>query len=287
MLKNKISIGTVQFGADYGISNDKGKTSDLELKRILTFCRENNIFSFDTAESYGSSEKRIGNFFKNNPNFSWNVTTKVLDRHSILNQFEKSINNLGLVPNTILAHRAEDYLNNNFRKSLISLQNNYNKLKIGVSVYSEEEIFRIIDTMIPDVIQLPINILDTRIFRSGTLDILNNYKINIQARSIFLQGLFYLPMHIIESKFFDAVPPIKKIKAILSNTGISIAELSLFWVASLSQISKVIIGVNNLKQLKFHLKFLSKKVDKNIIDEALKICYVNEEILNPSLWKKK
>ena len=66
------------------------------------------------------------------------------------------------------------------------------KIKIGVSVYNLEDILKIIDIKTPDVIQLPLNILDTRLYRDGTLNMLNNLNVIIQVRSIFLQGLFYL-----------------------------------------------------------------------------------------------
>ena len=287
MLKDKISVGTVQFGENYGISNIQGRTTDFELLKILTFCKDNNVFSFDTAKNYGSSEKRIGKFFKKNSNVPWSITTKIFNEGLVFEQFQNSVSNLGCVPDVILAHKAEDYLNEDFRGSIFSLKDKYEKLKIGVSVYNLEDISKIIDIQIPDVIQLPLNILDTRLYRDGTLNMLNNLNVSIQARSIFLQGLFYLSSQTINSKFKEVAKPIKKIKKILYSSEISIAELSLFWVTSLSQVSKVIIGINNLKQLKTHLNLSLEKVSQDIIEEVMGIGYSNEKILNPSLWKIK
>ena len=193
-------IGTAQFGMDYGISNDHGITSQNELIKILDFCKKENINSFDTARGYGKSESRLGNYFNNHSSHPWNITTKVTCSESLKNQFKKSKRNLGLIPNIILAHRPTDYLNKSFRNSLFSLKEYHHDLKVGVSVYSIDEVSKILDTKMPEVLQIPINILDTKFFNSGLLKKLHDYNIEIQARSIFLQGLLYLPNEVIKAK---------------------------------------------------------------------------------------
>ena len=61
-LAKKIIIGTVQFGNSYGISNSTGQVKIKEVKNILKFAKQNNIKSFDTAISYGDSEKLLGSY---------------------------------------------------------------------------------------------------------------------------------------------------------------------------------------------------------------------------------
>ena len=58
-LKNKVIIGTAQFGLDYGIANSVGKMKTNEIKKIINFI-ENNIKNIDTAHAYGDSEQRLG-----------------------------------------------------------------------------------------------------------------------------------------------------------------------------------------------------------------------------------
>ena len=53
------------------------------------------------------------------------------------------------------------------------------------------------------------------------------------------------------------------------------------------RMSKIIIGVDNVSQLKTHLDTLKKNVDSSVFEEALSIYYENENILNPSLWPAK
>ena len=90
-----------------------------------------------------------------------------------------------------------------------------------------------------------------------------------------------------KKNFRDAVPILKKLYIIAKRYGLTIAELSLCWVASLDCISKIIIGVENAKQLKSHISVLKKQKDQSFFKEALSLKYQNKNILNPSLWTQK
>ena len=57
----KLSLGTAQFGLNYGISNKKGLIKKNEVTKILDYCIKNNIRNIDTAKSYGNAEKILGN----------------------------------------------------------------------------------------------------------------------------------------------------------------------------------------------------------------------------------
>ncbi len=57
----KIALGSVQFGCDYGISNQSGEVSSLSLQDILTFAMREGIDLIDTAPAYGNSEENLGN----------------------------------------------------------------------------------------------------------------------------------------------------------------------------------------------------------------------------------
>ena len=57
---SKLALGTVQFGLDYGITNQSGQVTIKEVKGILDFAKENGIDVLDTASGYGNSEKVLG-----------------------------------------------------------------------------------------------------------------------------------------------------------------------------------------------------------------------------------
>jgi aryl-alcohol dehydrogenase-like predicted oxidoreductase len=57
---SKLSLGTVQFGLNYGINNTSNKASQEEANNIVKFVTNNGVNCFDTAQAYGNSEEVLG-----------------------------------------------------------------------------------------------------------------------------------------------------------------------------------------------------------------------------------
>jgi aryl-alcohol dehydrogenase-like predicted oxidoreductase len=284
---NKIAIGTAQFGLNYGVSNQNGKVDSDGIQSILNFAHDNNINTLDTAKGYGNSEKSIGDYL-NVTKKNWNIITKLNSNKDVIEQIQDSKEKLTIMPTKILAHSVQLFLDPIFQLSLQESKDKKLVYDIGVSLYSEEELNQVLESKIkPDVVQLPLNILDTRLYRCGILSKLIDNGIEIHVRSVFLQGLFYLPKTELEDNFKDVIPYLEKLKSISAVIGLTIAELSLLWLVSLKEVSKVIIGVENRSQLKDHLDTLQKNIDCSVFKDALSINYENENILNPSLWSIK
>ena len=283
---SKLAIGTAQFGMPYGIANQNGKVHGDEIAAILELAWGKSIYTLDTAKAYGSSEESIGNYLKHRPNSKWTIITKVTDNNKkFVDQIQYSTEKLTIPPSVVLAHSADLFFNDDFQKELAEAKNRKIIPKVGVSLYSEDEINKVMESYFkPEVIQLPLNMLDSRLYRRGILSELRDNGIEIHVRSAFLQGLFYLPDSDLNNRFYDAVPYLEKLKSIAEKAGLSLAELSLLWLVSLEEVSKVIIGVDNVAQLKAHLETLKKKVNPSVFEEALSIHYENNSILNPSLW---
>ena len=65
---SKLILGTVQFGLEYGINNTTGIPSKENVKLILDLAYNNGINLLDTAEAYGDSQKKIGEYHNNSAN---------------------------------------------------------------------------------------------------------------------------------------------------------------------------------------------------------------------------
>ena len=59
-MRNKLALGTVQFGLNYGVTNQNGQVSIREVKNILNLAKDNGIDTLDTASDYGNSEQVLG-----------------------------------------------------------------------------------------------------------------------------------------------------------------------------------------------------------------------------------
>ncbi|MFH1644696.1 MAG: aldo/keto reductase [bacterium] len=289
----KLAIGTVQFGIQYGINKNK-KTSLTEISKILDTAKRNNINFLDSAPLYGDSEKRIGsktlleNDFKivtKTPHFNkTGITEKELNL--LETTFKKSLKNLNKKNiYGLLIHNAEDLFSKN-GSLLISTLNKFKEKKliekIGVSVYTPEQIKKIIENFEIDIIQLPINILDQRLIQNGYLQKLKEKNIEIHARSIFLQGLLIKEPEILPNFFNSIKPLLKKFHQNLNELNISPIEASLNFAKNIKEIDKILIGVNNNKQLLENINAYNKNI-KPIYFKQFEC--TDENIINPTKWK--
>ena len=63
MNENKLCLGTVQFGMNYGIKNELGRQpSKDESFAVLETAIAAGVSFFDTASAYGNAERLLGEF---------------------------------------------------------------------------------------------------------------------------------------------------------------------------------------------------------------------------------
>ena len=91
-----------------------------------------------------------------------------------------------------MIHNAKELQSSN-RKIIISLLKKLKKQKkirkIGVSIYEPNELNKVLKYLKPDIVQLPVSILNQNFLKNNFLKKLKKLGIEIHARSIFLQGL--------------------------------------------------------------------------------------------------
>jgi aryl-alcohol dehydrogenase-like predicted oxidoreductase len=292
----KLGIGTAQFGLDYGISNPNGKTPPKEVARILDVAVRSGVCLLDTAPAYGTSEEVLGktlpqeSFFEivtKTPIFSQSVLNR--DRTKILEDtFYQSLERLNQsFLYGLLIHRAEDLLadgGEQLLEKMLELKEKKLVKKVGVSVYSSEQINRIISKYSPDLIQVPINIFDQRLLFDGTLRKLKNLEIEIHARSIFLQGLLLMLPEQLPPYFNSIEAHHKNYSDTLHQYGISPVQAAIAFVKGLDEVDRIIVGINHLNQFKEVIRAANtvKNLEPGFFDD---FAISDESILNPSYWE--
>ncbi len=289
----KIGLGTVQFGTDYGISNQGGITSLDEIERILEVAIYNGISIIDTAAVYGTSEEALGKTLSQNHRFrivtktpsvsSFKITTD--DVHKLEDSFFRSLNKMKQASMYgLLTHNAGDLLSENghllFSKMSELKQKGLVK-KIGVSVYTAVQIDEVLEKFQIDVIQLPINVFDQRLLISGHLSTLKRRDVEIHARSAFLQGLL-LMSHETLPPFFNSIREhLKLYHRSLQQYGLTPVRAALGFLLNIPEIDFIICGVNNYNQLN---EICNEAVTVKSIDFT-NFALSDVAILNPSNWK--
>tara|TARA_B100002052_G_scaffold293064_1_gene315611 strand:+ start:926 stop:1801 length:876 start_codon:yes stop_codon:yes gene_type:complete len=287
---NKLILGTVQFGLNYGINNNEGKPSKKKVKDILDYAYLNGIRFLDTAEAYGDSQIRIGEYHRLSTN-KYNVITKFFPQaknmsKKIYERVNNNISNLGI--NELYCYMFHSFKDYNdyftiFKKDLNLLKQKGKIKKIGVSIYSNDELKVLIKNNDIDLVQLPFNLLDNSRKREKILLKAKSLNIEIHTRSVFLQGLFFKDQKNIPVQINKLIPYLKKINSLTTKSRLN--DLALNYVYSKDYIDHVLIGVDNVDQLKSNINSLEKCSTKNKFAEIDKINVKDYLLLNPSNWK--
>jgi aryl-alcohol dehydrogenase-like predicted oxidoreductase len=285
-MANSIVLGTVQFGLDYGISNSSGKTKIDEAFRILSLASEKQITTLDTAFAYGDSQDVIGQYHKETGHFfSINSKFKVDERISISDQLDRTLEKLQVdCLETYFYHRCEDLDQPDVHQVLNSLKSKGYIKKIGVSVYTNSEFKTAIETENIDVIQIPFNLLDNFSRRGALLKLAKQQGKEIQCRSVFLQGLFFMEPNAIPPKLKDLTPYIEKLKQLAQKMKISVEEMALKYALAQLLINDVLIGVNTQQQLAANLINSKLELPDSLVQEIDFINVIEADLLNPQNW---
>ena len=283
---NKLVIGTVQFGLDYGITNRKGKISEEELNKVFNICNEKNIMYFDTAQDYGNSEDILVNYKKIYNKIK--IITKAKFKNKNINEtIEKSICKFDII-DYFLLHSFDDY-NEDVINKLIEYKINKKINKIGVSVYTVNEAIICLKNEHIDVVQIPFNYSDSQWLNSDFINLINDTTKEIHIRSIFLQGVLLnpilkRPINILEYDF-DKLN--NKIDYLTNLLQLSRLELCFAYINSFQWITKFLIGIDDYDHLMTNYEIINKNL--KLTDEQLNIVHetmndINPLITNPSKW---
>lgn len=252
----ELALGTAQFGLDYGVSNPQGRVREAAVRAILETAAENRISLVDTAAAYGEAERVLGlNWPFPSP---FHVVTKTVRLSEGLDRLEararRSLERLGLGRgHALLVHSAEDLLGPDGAALWARLQRLKDEglfRKIGFSAYLDDEPAALARRYRPDVVQLPASLLDQRPLADGTLERLAEAGVEVHLRSVFLQGLLFLPREALPEAVMGAGPRLSRIRRELAEAGADPLQAALAFALSRPEASAVVVGVTSAAELR-------------------------------------
>lgn len=289
---NKLVLGTVQLGLNYGINNLLGKPSLERAFEILNTAFDNGIDTLDTAEAYGDSLKVIGAFQKKYPEKTFKIISKLSPNVNITNEeLQAHINTSCKVLNVeqLYGYMFHNYShfkqNSGLYDELLKIKKKKGLLNIGISLYTNDEIIDILTNFYGfDFIQIPFNLLDNHSKRADIILKAKDKGISIHTRSTFLQGLFFLNQDKLSDKMTPLKPYLNEIKKMESDYNLTTDKLALQYVLQKEYIDHVLIGVDSAEQLIGNISVCKKNI--SIPSKKIDLINVKEtQLLNPSTWK--
>ena len=254
----KIMLGTVQFGLNYGIANKSGQVTPEEVQRILKAAYDRGVRYLDTAISYGNSEIVLG---------------QALDALHLKDKFHIVTKIRPLPPEKLDDAKAEEWIRQSLGESLQRLgipklygcmfhhEDDAPYLPLLKKLKSEGKIdnFGIsLDSAAfangdyqCDILQAPCNILDSRFDQTAK-------RVKFFARSTFLQGLLLMEEEAIPAPLKQFTPQITAFEPLRKKLGLSRFEFYLRYNLSRKENALVLIGVDSLAQLEMNLDAAAK-----------------------------
>jgi aryl-alcohol dehydrogenase-like predicted oxidoreductase len=287
--KHKLILGTVQFGLHYGINNTKGQVSLEDSHQILEYAFHQGIRILDSAEAYGNAHQVIGAFHKKYPNKTFEIITKLPHQFDadIKDKVHQYLEDLQIEKlHALLFHSFDSYKKNKSNFEILNQLKTTGKIKkIGVSVYTNQEVEEVLLDDDVDIIQLPFNLLDNSNLRGDILKKAKEKGKIIHTRSALLQGLFFKDINSTNKTVLSLKDQLLQISKISKDNNISVAHLALNYCLQEVAIDNVLIGVDSMTQIEDNIAALNYSIDDKILEEINKIKIDDINLLNPSLWK--
>lgn len=277
-LKKKIILGTAQFTNNYGISNNESKIS---ASKLFMFAKK-NIGYIDISNKYFKSNN-VPNYIKKNK-LKKCIKINFSEKKDFIKQINAQIKNFNNIY-CVLIHNPNDLYNKKIKNIidyLLFLKKIKKIKKVGSSIYTVSDFkqtLKVFDNK-PDIIQLPINIIDRTFLNKKIVSIIIKNKIEIHARSIFLQGLLLINKNNRNSYFtkwnylfkeWDKIQSIqKKIVCCIK------------FIKNIDFVKFIVVGFINKEQLSTFFNCLKKNAN---IHKLIKFKSNDQKLINPTLWK--
>ena len=283
----------MQWGLPYGVSNTSGQTLDAEISSILNSAHAYGVRTIDTACLYGESETKLGNqklgafqIVSKTPQCA-SLTDGEAVYSFLSSSIRQSLHKLQISKlYGYMVHHADDLLGPQGPQIAMALRRLKDQglvEKVGVSVYNNEQLDAITAFFIPDLIQVPINVMDQRFIKNGNLKKMKDLGVEIHARSAYLQGLLLMPLSQVPAYFAPLMPLLSLWHERLQAQSLRPAQVAIAFVSNIAEIDQIIIGVENTQQFEEAI-WLSKDIPSFDVTD---LSCEDTSMIDPRFWKLK
>ena len=254
-----LTLGTAAFGMPYGVANPPVPVSALEVDEILDMAWGAGVQCVDTAPAYGEAERRLGEWMQKRQRRltviskmpSLKLIGRAVDTEDITRFVDKSCKALGIDRvDGYLAHHAGDLQQPGVAQAMLSLQQSGRIGAFGASVYTVEEAEAALGIQGLRLLQVPINLIDHRFVDSGLLARCRDAGVIVFARSVFLQGAFFMNRANVPNALSSLSETLTAIGNLAKKSGCGIAALAFAFVRDTPGITSSVMGVYDVQQLR-------------------------------------
>ena len=252
--RGKLGLGVSQFGLDYPVSNPR-RPPAAEAGDILQIAARGGVGVLDTSAGSARTDRVVGELLPRPNPFRTILKTARCDRGPDFVEAEAkaALARLGLEhAYAIVVEQAGDL----FGPHGPALWERLRKLKewgivdkIGVSAYASDDPVGLARRFKPDIVQAPASLLDQRLIVSGALAELAEMGVEVHLRSIFLQGLLFLPPDRVPGPLQSASRRLSRVRRMIAEGKSDPLQAALGFALSRKEATSVIVGVTTAAEL--------------------------------------
>lgn len=251
---SKLGLGAAQFRLDSAVPA-RGRSADAEIGEILAIAARSQLRVLDAATASAQGEMVVGERMPKPCPFRVIVKTGRIDRGAdyVDAEARASLRRLG-VPraDAIVVQLAGDLLGPHGADAwgrLLRLRDEGLFANVGVSVYASDDPEGIVRRFKPDIVQAPASLLDQRLLVDGTLARLADLGVEVHIRSIFLQGLLFLPPDRVPGPLKGAASRLSRVRRMIAEGRSDPLQAALGFALSRPEAASVIVGVTSAAEL--------------------------------------
>lgn len=251
---SKLGLGSSQF-VPGGSTPPRGRSPEAEARDILTIAGRSGLGVFDASGSWGKAETLLGDLMPRPVPFRVIIGSVRPDRGPdfVEGEARASLARLGIErADAIVVPMVSDL----FGPQGEAMWTRLRQLKdaglfkrIGIAVHASDDPVGVARRFRPDLIQAPGSLLDQRMLADGTLERIAGMGIEVQLRSIFLNGLLFLPIDRIPGQLKSATRGLSKVRRMIAEGRSDPLQAALGFALSRPEASTVLVNVHSAAEL--------------------------------------
>lgn len=251
---SKLGLGAAQFRFE-GAVGARGRTPKDQATEILSVAQRAGIGLLDASVPYPSAETTLGEALPKPHGFRIMVKTARCDRGPDFIEAEAraSLGRLGVAKgHAIILQQAGDLFGPHGPALWDKLQDLKDQglfEKIGVSTLVSDNPAGVARRFKPDIIQAPLSLLDQRLLTSGALAEVRDMGVEVHLRSIFMQGLLFLPLDRMPDPMKGAAAGVSRVRRMIAEGRSDPLQAALGFALSRAEAASVIVGVTTAAEL--------------------------------------
>ena len=253
-LLSKLGLGTGQLGLDQP-PTARGRPREAEAREILSIAGRSGLGVLEVVRQSPTADAQLRTALPQPNAFRMTLTAVRPDRGPDLVETELKAQMLRLGVervDTLLAPSATDLfspLGPQMWDRLRAMKDAGLCRNIGVPVYASDDPVGVARRFKPDVMQAPASLLDQRLLLDGSLSTLAEMGIEVHLRSIFLNGVLFLPPDRAPSHLKAAAGRISRARRLIAEGKSDPLQAALGFALSRPEASAVLVSVTTVAEM--------------------------------------